>query len=231
MAFDIDYNKVASMLQKKRRDMDEYAWNITPVFSKVIEDLGGQDMLLTEEITVGEFCEEYPNGTYIIKCKNPSHKKKITHLVCIIDGDIYDTFDPSKYNVQWVWKIKEDKEDIQGKEIDSKAIINFIDTEVKKRIIDLANNIFNDESHTVDIKLYETFGSAYTYKFYYDLQTNTNMLGLTDTSNPNDGTYVLKITPRMNMDKAKEVIMKAADIQTTKYFKDFGSYIIKIRGW
>lgn len=37
--------------------------------------------------TVQDFCEEYPNGTYVIGTG--------THTVCVIDGILYDTWDSS----------------------------------------------------------------------------------------------------------------------------------------
>lgn len=38
-------------------------------------------------ITVGEFVDTHPQGTYLITMRG--------HITCAIDGCIYDTFDPS----------------------------------------------------------------------------------------------------------------------------------------
>ena len=50
------------------------------------------------EITVGEFIEENPYGTYLITMNG--------HITCCIDGCIYDTFDPSKRLVWGAYKVE-----------------------------------------------------------------------------------------------------------------------------
>lgn len=37
--------------------------------------------------TIADFCREYPEGTYIVGTGS--------HVVCVIDGDIYDSWDSS----------------------------------------------------------------------------------------------------------------------------------------
>lgn len=48
--------------------------------------------------TIKEFCEEYPTGVYL--CTMPGH------ITCVIDGCIYDTFDPSNRTMRCAWKIE-----------------------------------------------------------------------------------------------------------------------------
>ena len=51
--------------------------------------------LAPEDITVFEFSEEYPDGTYILALSS--------HVVCIIDGVIYDTWDSGNETVIYYW--------------------------------------------------------------------------------------------------------------------------------
>ena len=46
---------------------------------------------------VGEFVNEFPKGVYLCTMQG--------HITCIIDGIIYDTFDPSKRRMWCSWKI------------------------------------------------------------------------------------------------------------------------------
>lgn len=46
---------------------------------------------------VGEFANEYPIGKYAVTMNG--------HITAIIDGIIYDTFDPSKRIMRCAWKI------------------------------------------------------------------------------------------------------------------------------
>lgn len=47
--------------------------------------------------TIGEFAEEYPHGKYAVTTSG--------HITAIIDGIIYDTFDPSEKIMRCAWKI------------------------------------------------------------------------------------------------------------------------------
>ena len=48
--------------------------------------------------TVGEFAKEHPYGKYAVTMNG--------HITAIIDGIIYDTFDPSRRTMRCAWKIK-----------------------------------------------------------------------------------------------------------------------------
>lgn len=48
--------------------------------------------------TVGEFAEEYSKGTYLVTMPN--------HITVIVNGVIYDTFDPSEKRMWCCWKVK-----------------------------------------------------------------------------------------------------------------------------
>lgn len=52
--------------------------------------------------TAQEFCEEFPNGTYVLGFGN--------HVATVIDGQLYDAWDSSKEIVQYVWYRKETEE-------------------------------------------------------------------------------------------------------------------------
>lgn len=46
--------------------------------------------------TVEEFCERYPQGTYVVGTGN--------HVITIIDGDYYDTWDSGNEIVAFAWE-------------------------------------------------------------------------------------------------------------------------------
>lgn len=49
------------------------------------------------KITVGEFVQEHPIGTYLITMNG--------HITCCQDGCVYDTFDPSNRTVWGAYKV------------------------------------------------------------------------------------------------------------------------------
>ena len=46
--------------------------------------------------TVEDFCREYPEGTYILATG--------THVVTVIDGDYYDTWESGSEPIIYYWK-------------------------------------------------------------------------------------------------------------------------------
>lgn len=50
--------------------------------------------------TVKEFCEDHPKGLYLLCPKN--------HVLCVVDGDFYDTWDSGNEIVIYYW-IKENE--------------------------------------------------------------------------------------------------------------------------
>ena len=48
--------------------------------------------------TVGEFANEYPSGKYAVTMNG--------HITAIINGIIYDTFDPSRRIMRCAWRIE-----------------------------------------------------------------------------------------------------------------------------
>ena len=50
------------------------------------------------EMTVGDFVDTHPKGTYLITMKG--------HITCCLDGCIYDTFDPSDRIIWGVYKVE-----------------------------------------------------------------------------------------------------------------------------
>lgn len=52
--------------------------------------------------TVEDFCREYPTGTYIVGLDG--------HVVCVVDGNVYDTWDSTQEVPIYYWHKKEDDE-------------------------------------------------------------------------------------------------------------------------
>lgn len=57
---------------------------------------GFRRALAPEDVTVAEFADMHPSGTYILALSG--------HVVCIMDGTLYDTWDSSKETVLYFWR-------------------------------------------------------------------------------------------------------------------------------
>lgn len=106
LAYNMDYNRVASELRKIRRDTGETAWNIAPVYGEFMKSHGliSKEKIKDQNITVGEFSDNHKSGIYVIRC----YKGRTGHLTTIIDGDIYDTWDCSSWMIDMVYTVSKD---------------------------------------------------------------------------------------------------------------------------
>lgn len=97
LAFDIPYTEIAkellSVMKEKRRDR----WNIPSVYNVVIEnhDPSSKSVLVNEDLTLAEFADTTGNsGTWLVHTGD--RPSKPNHLVCVIDGTIYDSWDSTQ---------------------------------------------------------------------------------------------------------------------------------------
>lgn len=106
LAFDTPYAEVSKLLNNKMKELRAYAWNITPVFSKVISDLGGGKRTITEHsgTTVDSFADDHPSGAYIL-LTGPK-EGSTSHLVTVREGRVWDSWDSRKNFVQSYWKVE-----------------------------------------------------------------------------------------------------------------------------
>lgn len=70
------------------------------VWSAYLKDKGFRRYVVPEEcpscFTVMDFCENYPDGTYILATGS--------HVVAVIDGDYYDTWNSGSEPIIYYWK-------------------------------------------------------------------------------------------------------------------------------
>ena len=67
-------------------------------YEHFIEDVLGYRKVNCENLTVGEFADKYPVGTYLIRVPE--------HLTCVIDNKIMDTWNCSEEPCDIVWKVR-----------------------------------------------------------------------------------------------------------------------------
>lgn len=119
LAFNSDYNTIKK-LQNESAKLAQRGWafNNLENCKRVIRSLGGGEMTsVTDKITVEEFVDSH-SGTYIIYCGKYENSTRSTHLVCMINDRVYDSWDSRSRLVKGYWEIKnglkqEDLTDIQ----------------------------------------------------------------------------------------------------------------------
>lgn len=109
LAFGISYSETAKLLNKVKKSFGYPAWNIQPCYSKVIKQLGGSKYVqLDNMITVDEFADSYdPAIVYIVLCGRPNGHTP-SHMVCIREGKIWDSWNSRNYIVYGYYVVEGD---------------------------------------------------------------------------------------------------------------------------
>lgn len=66
------------------------------VWGETLHKTGFTRRMPTGVITVGEFAREHPSGIYVLALSG--------HVVCVEDGDLFDTWDSSRETVIYFWE-------------------------------------------------------------------------------------------------------------------------------
>lgn len=106
LAFDIPYSDAGKLLNQKMKELKQVRWNITPVYRGVVSDLGGGQPIRYEgTITVNEFADKVarPGKIYLLETgKKPG---EVSHVCCIRNGKVWDSWDSRKYYVDCFFEI------------------------------------------------------------------------------------------------------------------------------
>lgn len=197
-AYGVDYDEISRRLNRIKNDIGAYAFNSNSTWTKFLRDNGAQKITNDDNtnITEDEFCAKYPNGVYIL-LTGSEKKGYSTHMVCIINGDIVDSWNSSNYIVYDVWKIPNVSlkvEDIQWEDVED-PINEYID-----KYLESVNKKYSDWFTCWREEGFKVNPLTYRMKFYVntkDLPPESEFL--------KNRTYmkriVVKLNPRMDVEK------------------------------
>ena len=132
-----DYSEVSSALNKINKRVGAPSYQYGQVWIKYLRELG---ITLTnvekDEMTVDEFCRIHPEGTYLLEVgkKTRSTGGHSDHLCCVIDGDLYDSWDCSN-NIIFEMAEVHDTSPIQELDMEDDVyseVINYLDKYIEQ---------------------------------------------------------------------------------------------------
>ena len=136
LAYNMDYDEAKKELLALKKDLNYGSWKYSPVWKTFMQNHEGdnrQDELTpAAETTVAELADQNHNGTLVVLCRDPNPKKKGTHLVTLIDGNIYDSWDSSNWIVKNYWKVTTSA--VTNPDMDTDEYIDYVEDCVKKYI-------------------------------------------------------------------------------------------------
>lgn len=105
-AYGADYDEISRQLNRIKNDIGAFAYNNSRVWTKFLQDHQAEQLSKDGNtgMTEYEFTESHPTGIYIL-LTGPEKKDYSTHMVCIMNGDIIDSWDSSNYIVRSAWRI------------------------------------------------------------------------------------------------------------------------------
>lgn len=220
LAFGIDYQQARKALNDSakahnlanKRPFWEYNSHSNCI--EVIRNLGGGGLNgNVERIPVGEFADNHSTGTYIIWCSKTGLSNVGNHLVTIIDGKIYDSWDSRGYMVKGYWTIangtsSNDIVDLKPyldeffssvtEEDYHKVFDNIVDK--NRKLKKLCNEYSTDITITLDIS--KAFRENYTFKFIYKIDISFSNSRIKETRF--DGRFAVTFKPTMQAEQVKD---------------------------
>lgn len=122
IAFGEDYNDIARQLNQTRKESRSSQFNTDQNISVFLSKRGlHMTKMPNYDMTVSEFADAHPQGTYLIYCgKNVGKTKngRSNHMLCIVDGDVYDSWDSMNTIVTHYCKVTGDARDFGTTNVD-----------------------------------------------------------------------------------------------------------------
>ena len=196
-----DYNQVRKELNQWRKShgRDSYKqWDMFIGWLKATHRTAG--IHVEYPISVQQFSEEHPSGVFV--CLTESSKGTGSHLVTVLNGDIYDSWDSRSWVVTKAWQVMD------------------VDTEVYDiSIRDMHEEIseYINECLAMYEKKYDCIEKLYTnmnyslnkYSYHYDLTLRyIKEEGLWLSGQRRSKGLELKINPRLSREENMDILKK-----------------------
>lgn len=213
LAYGLSYDETHKLLLNKKNESGNIKYNVYSVFAKLIEDdlgcigkLTGPNCSLNGDIiTLAEFCQQRPDGTYIVL--NGEKPSGTDHLAVVIDGDIYDSWDSSKQFVHTVWVIQENKQAEDIFKVDGSQLYQDLVKVLDPFFVQQHKKMPYAEFSYTDLGYGDVAKYGLGIRVFMKIDTGNDMIAY-------NGTYqkriVLKLNPRKDYaEQSKQVIEKA----------------------
>lgn len=223
VAYSEDYNDVSKELNKIKRSLGYQQFNIYPVFSKYLSLRGDSFVKNSDaELTVQEFSEQYSSGVYLILCGKEFGKT--SHMVAIVDGNYYDSWDSSEQIVSYYAKVKgasSDVYDLPIEDIANRCVDYF--SQYAEKSLNKYRQYFYVFVHMDDAYRIQ---NENTFKFYLYLMFEDDLPKRSRYSR-NAGrerrqSFSFKLNPRLDADKNYESLIKKGKSQIYNFVRKIG---------
>jgi len=175
LAYDIPYEKVSKEFRGHARG-EKYQFNTKDNLEWYISEHGyegKEPFVLSEPMTVSEFEETHPDGTYLLltgrdAVSGPSYGAYYSHIVCCINGNVYDSWNSENQYVKYVCTVDANHSDQITSERYSKEEIEYL----TKQVLELAVRDYllsrdGKDFNLIDYQGIIIYSDNTQYNFYY----------------------------------------------------------------
>lgn len=238
LAYNIPYKQVAKELNDIKRTIRSAKFNTYPVFTKYIKDKGYIDSIdykSSEAPTVAEFADSNNTGRFIVLCGSKAGYGA-SHMVCIIDGTIYDSWDSSNYYVDFVYIISKDITSLNDGAKDNDNDLYKKATEICKATITKWSNKYKLlDYYTLDS--YDSFGYYDNNTLKMNINYKINPVGFSELNQTIVNRYrfsksfdiIVKFSPYMSMEEREKHLEDAIITQVRANLYKLKYQLDKIR--
>lgn len=120
LAYGIDYEIVYKSLKTSQKEIGYRIYNDLRNIEYFIEGNNSQKIQVDNSIdTIDDFCNSYTVGTYLLLTSKTA-TSHINHIVAVIDGDLYDTWNSLNQHVREVYCVSSDATHLYSDEFNIK---------------------------------------------------------------------------------------------------------------
>lgn len=216
-AFNIPYNDVGKELNKIMHEYGFSAWNVPPIYEKLIYKLGGKTAVEMPHpfMTVEEFCDKHPQGTYILETASKETAYNGNHLTCIVDNTLYDSWNSLNQYVVLYYECEPRKVQLTDIKNHFPELCNLA---WKEMVNNFQHYIKKYDYHGADIKFVRmSDGTIKGYTIYQMAKFRTEEyvkeIDKVIKFNPDMIKIAFVFTPETTLEEAKEIIKKTAKVR------------------
>lgn len=208
-----DYKTTLHRLQQIARNLDYPSYRNTRVFKIMMQQLGLREQKIADlEVDVASFCEDHPEGTYLLLVGKKAGDT--THAVCVSNGDVYDSWDSQQQMITSYWQVSSSGNTIQITPEDVSNLKSDLDPVISKVISQAAKKMpYAEISYNfVDSKQVD-YGVRFTV-FCSTAFEDSRMFMYSDAHRKY---LVAKLNPLKSYQEQKAQVIERARVQVREY--------------
>lgn len=205
VAYSLDYDEVSKELNQIKRALNLSVFNDKRVFNVFMSRRGDKFSKVSEGQTLEDFANAHPSGVYLLLVGKNKNNDISTHMVAVISGDVYDSWNSLDYYVKNVASVSSGKSDTY--ELDGYKIL----TELISDLTDYVMNLNKKCPDAISFSMLQDYerDNKYTYRIYLRCQTKQLPKYCEYRSNISYGhQIVVKLNPRLDEDANLNTLYK-----------------------